>query len=80
MAAKANFLAIAVFFILFVLIANAAEEATGESAVNDSNLNNPNIAVNDDSAEQGIIKNNQNSENNGKAVTASFGVYLNIVG
>ena len=80
MAVKANSLAIAVFFILFVLIANATEEATGESAVNDLNLNNSDMAVNDYSAEQGIIKNNQNNENSGKAVTASFGVYLQIVG
>ena len=55
MAVKANSLAIAVFFILFVLIANATEEATGESAVNDLNLNNSDMAVNDYSAEQGII-------------------------
>lgn len=69
---------------LFAIIVNAAEEATSEVAVNEaSNFNNSNSKINDRAEQYSVIdtnKNNQNNEKNGSPVTASFGVYLNIVG
>ena len=73
---KTNFLAIVVFFVLFVLIANAAEESANESQEVDDKLNYSNV-VNDNSkvdnaAEQNSINNNHNGNNqNNKNQTKS---------
>lgn len=120
---KTNFLVIAVFFILFILIANAAEERINESynqssengsynttlelkenSINDAlSLNNSNSSHEDNSNssheenQEGIketsdesltsntnisnqITNTESEENKEKSITASFGVYLRIVG
>ena len=69
---KINFLVIVVFLILFIFIVNAIEQ--NESLVNEtSNL---------DSIKEELKGTNSTEQNNekGKAVTASFGVYLEIVG
>ncbi|MBI2659065.1 hypothetical protein HYX05_03130 [Candidatus Woesearchaeota archaeon] len=88
MAKKANFLAIAALLIFFILIVNAySEEKAGEDLEGSANetldLNNPGSEINgsaEAASKQNDVENIQNNENKGKAVTASFGVYLNIVG
>lgn len=92
MSRKTNLLAIALFSIVFLLIVNAAEEATNESfdISNETlSLDRLNSAVSDEAKvntvlpEQNYIIEDSNSDNGkkeGKAATASFGVYLQIVG
>lgn len=91
MAIKVNFLAIAVSLIFFVIIANAYSEEETNSSQGIKNLENhvnetldlgSNDEIDEDTkadSEQGNVGNIQNNENKGKAVTASFGVYLEIV-
>ena len=75
---KINFLVIVVFLILFIFIVNAIEQ--NESLVNEtSNLDNIKEKLKDTNSTEQNIENSQNNEK-GKAVTASFGVYLQIVG
>ncbi|MBI2649724.1 hypothetical protein HYX04_00245 [Candidatus Woesearchaeota archaeon] len=88
---KTNLLVTALFSILFLLIVNAAEETANESvnAGNDTlSLDSLNSAISNE-AKASIVMPEQNhiiedSRNNdkkeGKAATASFGVYLNIAG
>lgn len=83
MLGKINFVVIAVFLMLFIVIVNAAGEKNENSTNETSKLNNSDIEVNDikdvDNT-QSNIENSQKDKNSGKAVTASFGVYLEIVG
>lgn len=91
MSRKLNLLVIALFSILFLLIVNAAEEATNENFdIGDKtlSLDNLNSAVSDE-ADAGAVTpeqnhtiedNSDNGKKEGKAATASFGVYLRIVG
>ena len=83
---KINFLAIAASLALFILIVNAAEE-TSASLNETLSLNGDSAAVSGEQADftpqNSIIENSSNNGNinkNPKAVTASFGVYLEIVG
>lgn len=72
---------------LFVLIVNAAEESKGSYQSDEENLVNEDLDLNGIVvSEQNLIENSNNNENNNnekkesKPVTASFGVYLEIVG
>ncbi len=80
MGRKLSVLAIGVFLILFILIVNAAEERANSTVNRTANLNDLGVVnVNEElEVNNNTIENNQNK--NPKAVTASFGVYLNILG
>lgn len=71
---KINFLAIAVSLALFIFIVNAAEDRNDA----DNNVNDTYDKINADTEKSS--SDNENISNNPKAVTASFGVYLEIVG
>ncbi len=80
MTSKIAFLVIAIS-ILFVLVVNAAGEDAIESSQtnNESNVNAASSSINAQTS-QIILNSAESVEKEGKAVTASFGVYLEIVG
>lgn len=82
MTIKINFLVIVVFLILFILIVNAAEERVNNTVNQTLDLNELDVVDVNEKLEvnNNTIENNQNNKNQPKAVTASFGVYLEIAG
>lgn len=68
---RINFLVIVVAFILFILIVNATEQNIAVEDIKNNENNNNNYDIGE---------NNNNNEAKSKPITASFGVYLQIVG
>ena len=81
---KTNLLVIMLFLGLFILIVNAAENGINESIIENNQYEKLTEYSNSDSSNDSNISNNleysNNAEKQEKAVTASFGVYLQIVG
>ena len=81
---KTNLLVIALFLGLFILIVNAAENSINESIIENNQFESlteyNNSYISNDSNISNNLESSNNAEKQGKAVTASFGVYLQIVG
>lgn len=83
MIGKINLLVIALFSTILVLIVNAAEQDTignSSNVNNNATINNSIEKTNNQFNETKLDSTIENTEKGAKAVTASFGVYLTIVG